>query len=118
MRSSLLLLILASPLFAQPTLDDTSPTAISRNGGQITLHGTGLKEPLSIWSIPAAQAIFSNTSTDSALCNITFSQPIDDQIVALRVATSSGISNPILIAIDDLSTTLANRKNKSIAEAQ
>lgn len=118
MRSALLLLILSSPLLAQPKLDDTSPTAISAKGGQLTLHGSGLKEPLALWSIPMAEATFSNKSTDSALCNVTFPQPIDDQIIAIRLATPSGISNPMLIAIDDLPTTLANAKNKSIAQTQ
>ena len=102
MRSVLFLIIFSAPLLAQPKLDDTSPSAISSKGGQITLHGTGLKQPLSLWSIPAAQATFSNISSDSTLCGITFPNPVHDQFLALRLATSSGISDPLLIAIDDL----------------
>src|SRR5882672_440220 len=98
------LLVSSSSLHAQPTLDHTSPAAVHPNGGQITLHGTGLKEPPSLWCTPAAAAIFSATSTDSATCQITFEQPTQEQFVALRIATSSGISSPLLVAIDDLPT--------------
>src|SRR2546430_17002580 len=57
--------LLYVPAFAQPTLDHSSPAAISPKGGEIIIHGTGLKQPLSLWSIPAAQATFSNISSDS-----------------------------------------------------
>jgi hypothetical protein len=102
---------------AQPMLDHTSPAAISSKGGQITLHGSGLNQPLSLWCTPGAEAIFSAASADSAVCRITFPTPADG-IAALRVATRSGISSPLLIAIDELPTVTANGKNKSIKQAQ
>src|SRR5437899_2426777 len=110
--------VFSARALAQPTLDHTSPAAISPKGGEITLHGTGLKQPLCLWSNPAAQATFSSTSPNTALCRITFPKPIEDQILALRIATLSGISNPILIAIDDLPTLSAVGKNKSPKQAQ
>jgi len=112
------LTLLNIPAIAQPTLDHSSPSTISPKGAQIILHGTGLKEPLSLWSIPAAQATFSNISSDSATCRITFPQPTHEEFLALRLATSSGISDPLLIAIDDLPTISATNKNKSAKEAQ
>src|SRR4030095_16531919 len=105
-------------LKAQPTLDHTSPAAISPKGGQITLHGTGLNQPLSLWSTPAAKATFSATSPNSVTCQLTFDKPIHDQFLALRVATASGISNPILIAIDDLPTIAADGKHKSLKDVR
>jgi hypothetical protein len=116
LTSFLFLLAFASLLHAQPTLDHASPTAISPTGGQITLHGTGLKEPLSLWSIPKAKAIFSATSPTSVTCQIKLDT--SGEFLGLRVATSSGISNPILIAIDDLPTLAGNGKNKSAKDAQ
>jgi hypothetical protein len=110
------LLVLWSSANAQPTLTHTSPAAISSKGGQITLHGTGLKEPLTLWSIPQAQAIFSNISPTSVTCQI--KPDTHDPFLALRLATSSGISNPILIAIDDLATIAANDKSKSVKNPQ
>src|SRR2546429_2061583 len=104
--------------FAQPTLDHSSPAAISPKGGEIIIHGTGLKQPLSLWSIPAAQATFSNISSDSTLFGITFPNPVHDQFLALRLATSSGMSDPLLLAIDDLPTTTANTQHKSIKQPQ
>jgi len=104
--------------FAQPNLDHSSPAAISTKGGEIIIHGTGLKQPLSLWSIPIAQATFSNISSDSTTCRITFPNPIHDQFLALRLATSSGISEPLLVAIDDLSTIPANNQNKSAKQPQ
>src|SRR5687767_1182648 len=92
------LLVLCSSAAAQPTLTHTSPAAISSKVGQIILHGAGLKEPLSLWSIPQAQAIFSNIPPTSVTCQIKLDT--HDPFLALRVATSAGISNPILIAID------------------
>src|ERR1051325_10475715 len=94
MRSIPFLLILSSSVFAQPTLDHTSPAAIAPNGGQITVHAARLKAPLSLWSIPAADATFSAINSDSATCQIKFSHPIQDQFPALRLAPPSGISNP------------------------
>lgn len=113
-----LILTLQTLALAQPTLDHTSPTAISPKGGEIIIHGTGLKAPLSLWSTPAVDATFSAINSDSAACQIKFPQPIQDQFLALRLATSSGISNPILIAIDDFRTLPASGKNKSIKDAQ
>src|SRR4051794_10742315 len=102
MRSVLFLIIFSAPLLAQPKLDDTSPSAISSRGGQITLHGTGLKQPLSLWSTSQSSTTFSNispTSATSATATLNFEQ-IPDPFIAIRVATPSGISNPLLIAID------------------
>jgi hypothetical protein len=118
MRSVLFLLSLSTPVLAQPTLDHSSPAAISPKGGQITLHGTGLNQPLSLWSTPTTEAIFSSTSPDSATCRLTFPNPIQDQFLTFRLTTSSGISEPILIALDDLPTINANAKNKSAKQAQ
>src|SRR6266568_1858422 len=118
MRIGLFLLILISPVLAQPTIDHISPAAISSKGGQITLHGSGLKEPLSLWSIPVAEATFSDIFPDSVTCQIKFAQPTQDQFLTLRLATRSGISNPILIAIDDLPTVRADGQNKSFKQPQ
>src|SRR3954468_2940657 len=106
MRFVFFLLILSTPLLAQPKLDDTSPTAISSKGGQLTLHGTGLKAPLSLWSTSQSSTIFSNTASTSATtarATLQFQQ-ISEPFIAIRLATTSGISNPLLIAIDDLPT--------------
>src|SRR5206468_2634520 len=48
----------------------------------------------------------------------TFAQPIQEQILSLRLATSSGISEPLLIAVDDFPTTTANTQNKSLKQPQ
>jgi hypothetical protein len=119
MRPAWLLLILTSSLYAQPTLENSSPLAISPIGGQITFHGNGLQQPLSLWSTSQSSITFSNiasTSPTSAIATVKF-EHIPDQFIALRVANSSGISSPILIAIDDLPTTLASN-NKSIKDSQ
>src|SRR6266566_9430803 len=97
----LLLVALCASAFAQPTLDHSSPSAISGSkSGQVTLYGTGLKEPLSFWCTPGAEAIFSISSGDSAVCHITFPSGAADGIAAIRVATPAGISSPLLIALD------------------
>src|SRR5262245_61731405 len=112
----LFLLALASSLHAQPTLDHTFPTAISHQGGQIILHGSGLKEPLAIWSSAPVDATFSKISSTSTTCQLTFPNAVD-QLLALRLSTSYGISNPVLIAIDNLST-VASSNNKSLKDPQ
>src|SRR5438034_4004093 len=118
MRTALFLLILISPVLAQPTIDPISPAEISPKGGQITLHGSGFKEPLSLCSIPAAEATFSEASPDSVTRQIKFAQPPQDQFLPLRLGTRSGISNPILVAIDDLPTVRADGQNKSFKQPQ
>src|SRR4051812_18674761 len=71
------------PALAQPTPDPASPAAISPStGGEIVLHGTGLDKPLSLWSIPPAQVVFTNTSPTSATARLTFPQTVQDQFLA------------------------------------
>ncbi|HEV8292678.1 MAG TPA: PPC domain-containing protein, partial [Tepidisphaeraceae bacterium] len=118
MRYVLLLLLLSAPLQAQPTLDHASPSAISPKGGRITLNGTGFKDPLAIWSTLQLDCTFSNTTPASTMCQLTYPNAITDQFLALRLATSSGISSPILVAIDDLPSISATGQNKSIKTAQ
>ncbi len=115
--SFVFLLFLANSVLAQPTLDHTSPLAISPKGGPISIHGGGLKQPLSLWSSSEAAAAFSDASPSSATVTLRFDH-IPDQFIAIRVATTSGISNPLLIAVDDLPTVIANSKNKSAKDAQ
>src|SRR5258706_16183095 len=79
------LALLNIPAFAQPTLDRSTPSAISAKGGEIIIHATGLKEPLSLWSIPAAQATFSNISSSVTTCRLTFQDPINHQFLTLRL---------------------------------
>jgi hypothetical protein len=103
----------------QPVLTHSAPSAISgEKGGELTLYGSGLNRPLSLWCAPGAEGIFSASSGDSAVCRITFPHGARDGLAAIRVAARTGISSPLFVAIDELPTVVANGKNKTVKQAQ
>ena len=121
MRTALFLLILISPVLAQPTIDHNSPTAISSKGGQITLHGSGLKEPLSLWPIPAAEATFSDVSPDSG-----FFQNAHDHLRRINLCVGAFPNNHITahgsagwkVTADRRKIEGSYRQNKSFKQPQ
>lgn len=91
---------------------------------ELTINGQYLQDPRSLWTTFAARCDFVSTTNESAkkgerlLCHVTV--PRDEQvgIGALRVVTGEGVSNPVLVMLDDLPTVAEASDNHTIEQAQ
>jgi hypothetical protein len=91
---------------------------------ELTLHGQSLQDPRRLWTTFAARTEFLAPTDENAqkgeklLCRMTI--PRDEQvgIGALRLVTGEGVSNPLLVMLDDLPTTAEASDNHTMEEAQ
>jgi hypothetical protein len=124
--SAILFFSAEAPLAAAPPqITKFEPLALAPGKTlELTIHGQSLQNPRSLWTTFAARCEFDAATKEIAskgeklVCHVTV--PRDEQVGvgALRVVTSAGISNPILIMLDDLPTTGESSDNHTIQQAQ
>ena len=91
---------------------------------ELTLTGQNLQDPRSLWTTFAARCDFVPATDESGkkgerlVCQVTI--PRDEQIGigALRLVTGEGVSNPILVMLDDLPTVVEASDNHTMQQAQ
>ncbi|NOZ38736.1 MAG: hypothetical protein GXP24_00745 [Planctomycetes bacterium] len=110
---------------APPQLARVSPLAVAPGKTvDFALHGKHLLQPQRMWTTFAARTEFAVAEDESSkkgeklFCHVTV--PRDEQvgICAVRVVTMGGVSNPILLMVDDLRSVSEATDNHSLDKAQ
>ncbi len=122
----LILTLAAAPLrAAPPRLSHFEPQALAPGKTvELTLNGQNLQAPRSLWATFAARCEFVPATDDAAkkgeklVCHVTVPRDAQVGVGALRLATGEGVSNPILIMLDDLPTVAESSDNHTIQQAQ
>jgi hypothetical protein len=120
-----LLCVLAPINAAPPQVSQFAPFAIAPGKtGDLTLRGQSLQAPHSIWATFPARWEFLPADDESAqkgekvVCRLTVPREVQVGINAMRVVTAEGVSNPILIMVDDLPTVGESTDNHAAEQAQ
>ena len=111
-------------LLAQPSLSYASPAAA--HPGQtveLTLHGGKLDDPLQVWtSFPAKVEVLPGPkdAKDQAnrKCKVTLEGNVPVGIGGVIVGSPAGVSDVLLVMVDDLPSAADSGKNHSLATAQ
>src|SRR6188474_2992507 len=110
---------------APPQLAHCNPLALTPGKTvEFTLNGQFLQDPRNLWTTFAARCEFVLAADESAkkgerlVCQVTV--PRDEQIGigALRVVTGEGVSNPVLVMLDDLASIVESPDNHTAQQAQ
>ncbi|HND56857.1 MAG TPA: pre-peptidase C-terminal domain-containing protein, partial [Pirellulaceae bacterium] len=121
---ALLTAFLAVPALAQPTVTSLSPAAVPPGKTvEVTLVGTKLDDPLSIWTsfpakvepVPPAEAKPGQTKR---VVKITADATAGVGVGGLVVATAEGATDVLFVMVDDLPSTADNGANQAFAQAQ
>jgi hypothetical protein len=115
----------ASALGDPPTLSHTLPLAVQPGSStDVTLHGGALTGSTGVWtSFAANQSLtpdVAENGTQPAQVSYRLDIPADTPvgIAGLRLGTTEGISNLLLIMVDDLPSVAENNQNNSFDAAQ
>ncbi|MCH2202523.1 MAG: hypothetical protein MK102_11180 [Fuerstiella sp.] len=105
----------------QPSLSNMAPQGLlPGQTTNVTIRGDNLTKPVQLWS-PSSIKIEEITVADdskSLTCRMTAGSDCPIGIVGLVAANVSGVTNPILLMVDDLDSVADNTANHSIADAQ
>ncbi|MBP85118.1 MAG: hypothetical protein CMJ64_00100 [Planctomycetaceae bacterium] len=111
-------------LLAQPSLSYSAPAAAQPGQTiELTLHGGKLDDPLQVWtSFPAKVELLPGPADakDQAnrKCKVTLDGNVPVGIGGLIVGSPAGVSDVLLVMVDDLASVADSGKNHSLAEAQ
>lgn len=115
----------ALPAWAQPTLGPVTPNALAPGKTiDLTLTGAKLDDPITIWtSFPAKFYILSDPAApkkDRAKveCKVVLDASVPVGIGGILVATPEGVSDPLLVVVDDLPSVPDAGTGRSLATAQ
>jgi len=110
---------------APPVISHLRPTAATPGQtDEITLHGSNLAGPSSLWTSFSARYEFLPAESESAkkgeqlTCRVTVARDQQIGIGAICVITAAGASNPMLIMLDDLATLPEASDNHDFENAQ
>src|SRR6478735_6915256 len=122
----LVFVAVAGPLgAAPPQIAQFDPLALAPGKTvEFEIRGQNLKDPRTFWTSFAARCEFLPAADESSkkgeklICRVTV--PRDEQVGvgAARIVTGEGVSNPILVMLDDLSTIAETSDNHAAAQAQ
>ena len=120
-RLGFLALLLAAPLAAQsPVLKRLEPAAVRPGATQpLTLHGDNLRGATNWWSATGATVVSAKAVEPSVVklqVAVPAAAPVG--IYATRVASTNGVSNPLLFMVDDLPSIFDAGANLSLTTAQ
>src|SRR3954467_348295 len=110
---------------APPRIAQLKPLALAPGKTvELSVRGQNLKDPRTLWTTFAARCEFlpamdeTSRKGENLVCHVTV--PRDEQvgIGAVRVVTGEGVSNPILVMLDDLPTIVEASDNHAAAQAQ
>ena len=108
----------------QPTLSAAVPGAVAPGKTtEVTLSGAKLDAPLKVWTnLPAQIELVpgdpNQKDKTSLVCKITLPAGAPLGIGGIILADNKGISEPLLIMVDDLPSVLDNSGNHDLATAQ
>ena len=103
-----------------PGLTHTSPGALPPGKTtELTLHGATLIGATNLWTGFGAN-VFSANATNISAAKLQVSVPADAPvgIHSARVASANGVSNPLLLMVDDLPSVADAGTNTSVTNAQ
>ena len=118
------LMLQTVPALAQPALTSSTPAAVAPGKTiDLVLTGQKLDDPLQIWSsfpakielVPLAEPKPGQTQRT---VKVTLEAGVPVGIGGLMVSTAEGVSDPLLLLVDDLPTVADNGQNQSFAQAQ
>ena len=119
--SVLLNLVFAVTALSQPTLTDATPRGLSPGKPvELCLHGDKLDGRLKIWcAAPASiEHITPDTQGKSVNLTITVDPAAPVGVTGLVVANEFGVSDPLMVMVDDMISTHDSGANHAIEEAQ
>ena len=109
------------PAFCQPSLSSVTPQGLRPGQAtQVTIRGENLASPIKLWA-PGPIAIEEIKVADdgkSLTCRMTADAGGPIRVTGLLAANASGVSDPVLLMVDDLASVADNGSNHSIADAQ
>jgi hypothetical protein len=119
-------LAIASPLrAAPPQIVQFSPLAlVPGRTTDFRIRGQNLQSARSIWTTFAARCEFAPADDESSqkgeklVCRLTVPREVQVGIGALRLVTAEGVSNPVLVMLDDLPTVAETSDNHTAEQAQ
>ena len=122
----LALLAAVAPLrAAPPQIARFSPLALMPGKTvELTLHGQNLLDARSLWTSFASRCEFvagddeASKKGEKLLCRVTSPREEQVGVGAMRLVTGEGVSNPILVMLDDLPTVVESENNHIIEQAQ
>jgi hypothetical protein len=115
----------ASLVGAPPQIAQIDPLAVAPGKSvELVIRGQNLLAPRSLWTTFAARCEFLSPADESVqkgeklVCRVTV--PRDEQVGlgAMRVVTGEGVSNPLLIMLDDLPTIAEATDSHAATQAQ
>lgn len=120
-----LLTLAATSAWAQPAVTQVTPSAAAPGKTiDVTITGTKLDDPLTIWtSFPAKIFVLSDPAAPrkdrtKLECKVMLDASVPVGIGGLFVATPEGVSDPYMIVVDDLPSVADAGPNRSLATAQ
>ncbi len=122
----LALLAVVRPLgAAPPQVAQFEPLAVAPGKTvELVIHGQNLQAPRSLWATFAARCEFvppadeGSQKGEKLVCRVTVPRGEQVGLGAVRVVTDEGVSNPILVMLDDLPTIAEASDNHAPAQAQ
>lgn len=114
----------ANVVWAQATLSHVTPQAVHPGATtEITLHGDKLDPPVSVWtSFPATVEIVPPADgmhdPKKIVCRMTLGETVPVGIGGVIATSAAGVSDTVMLMIDDLPTTSEQGGITSIAAAQ
>ena len=111
-------LLLTSAASAQvPALTHATPFAAAPGKSTaVTFHGTGLENATKLWTSFAATAQQQANDARQVTFNLTLPPATDASIRAVWLATTNGVSLPLLFMVDDLPTIAPDLKSLGTRE--
>jgi hypothetical protein len=115
----------AIPLFAAPQIARFDPLALAPGKTvELTLYGQSLQDARRLWTTFTARCEFlapadeSSKKGEKLLCRVTVPRDAQVGIGAMRLVTGEGVSNPVLVMLDDLPTVTEPSDNHTTELAQ
>jgi hypothetical protein len=114
-----------TPIAAAPQVAQVDPLALTPGKTtEFTIRGQNLQDARSLWTTFAARCEFVASNDDSSqkgeklVCRVTVPREEQVGVGALRVVTGAGVSNPLLLMLDDLPTISESPDNHAAEKAQ
>ena len=103
---------------APPAVTSVTPSAVTPGKTvDVTLRGSGLDAPVSLWTSFPADARLADSANDHATYSLNVPAEVPVGVGALRVATKGGVSSLVPLFLDDLPTVDVRGKSHSFASA-
>lgn len=112
---------MSEPVQGQPSVSNLTPRGLLPGQATlVTIQGDNLAKPLQLWSPSPITIADINVADDakSLTCKMTADSDCPVGVVGLVAANAAGVTPPLFLMVDDLSSVADNAANHSIVEAQ